>query len=129
MIYKKLTAYDLRREFERFDRDYYSIEAYEKMIEIFDDTPFELDVIGLCCSFAEFTPEEFFDDWEMILGKDIFHDYQAEYYEENEIENPTLEEINDSEDYAMELIKLDLLDEARRSQTVEELANGNYLIF
>lgn len=46
-------ASQLRKEFIRFDRDYFTYEAYEGFIELFQEFDCELDVIGLCCDFSE----------------------------------------------------------------------------
>ena len=54
MIYS--TIYDagsLRAEFVACDRDYYSYQGYEAMIDLFDDNDAELDVIGFCGDFNE----------------------------------------------------------------------------
>ena len=55
MIIKTLDKYDLQKEFSSYDRDYYSLEGYEAMINLFEetDTNFELDVIALCGDFNE----------------------------------------------------------------------------
>jgi hypothetical protein len=54
------TAYKLRNEFQSYDRDYYTFEAYEAIIEYFNmfDEDVELDVIAICCDFNESTTEE-----------------------------------------------------------------------
>ena len=52
----KLDEYELREAFRKMDRDYYSIEGYRAMIELFEECggeDFELDVIALCCDFEE----------------------------------------------------------------------------
>lgn len=62
MIYKELTQSDFTAEFHRMGRgDNFTYEAlcsmYNYLEELGED--FELDVIGLCCDFDEYTPEEF----------------------------------------------------------------------
>lgn len=130
MIYKEFDAYDLKREFEKWDRDYFSIEACERIIELFEDENWELDVIGLCCDFTEYTPDELMNDYERSIGsEDVFLAYQTEYFEDNDIESPSWGEVADAQEYAREILLLDAIDEANRSQTVEELPNGNYLVY
>ena len=54
MIYS--TIYDastLRAEFAARDRDYYSHQGYEALIELFDDNDVELDVISFSGNFNE----------------------------------------------------------------------------
>jgi hypothetical protein len=54
------TAYELRNEFQSYDRDYYTFEGYEAIIEYFNmlDEDVELDVISICGDFNEDTAEE-----------------------------------------------------------------------
>ena len=61
MIIKTIeTANELRNEFITYDRDYYTFEAYEAMIQYLEEIGenYELDVIALCCDFNEDTIEE-----------------------------------------------------------------------
>lgn len=131
MIYKEFDAYNLKREFENWGRDYFSIEACERIIELFEDTQFELDIIALCCDFTEYTPDELMSDYGHSTGEieDALLDYQMKYFEDNGIESPSWGEVADAQEYAREMLLLDAIDEASRSQTVEELSNGNYLVF
>lgn len=74
MIYISIdTASELRDYFVRCDRDYYSDEAYEAMIEMFEESgnDFELDVIALCCDFNELTFEEFINDYSLDIDEEI----------------------------------------------------------
>jgi hypothetical protein len=61
MIIKTIeTSNELRNEFIAYDRDYYSYEAYEAIIDYFESLGenWELDVISICCDFNESTAEE-----------------------------------------------------------------------
>ena len=61
MLVKKIyDAEDLKEEFKAMNRDYYSLEGYQAIIDMFEETeePTELDVIAIACEFAEETPEE-----------------------------------------------------------------------
>ena len=62
MIYKTIDLYDFRRTFSDYDRA--SQFSYEGLGALFDwldelsadtDTPYELDVIALCCEFTEYS--------------------------------------------------------------------------
>ena len=71
------TIYDaatLQNEFIRFNRDYFSYEGYEALIELFaecsPETPQELDVIAICCEFTEATPEEIQDNYSHMFEYD-----------------------------------------------------------
>ena len=60
MIYKAYDKYSLREEFIAYDRDYYSYDGYQALIDIFDECgqDWELDVIAICCDFTEGDEEE-----------------------------------------------------------------------
>ncbi len=62
MIYKTIDIYDFRRAFTDYDRaDQFSYEGLGALFDWLDelsadtDTPYELDVIALCCEFTEYT--------------------------------------------------------------------------
>lgn len=59
------SAYALQEIFKDWDRDYYSIEAYETMLEFYDsiDANMELDVIGICGEWTEYTAEDLYNDY------------------------------------------------------------------
>jgi hypothetical protein len=47
------SASELRDRFISYDRNYYSLEGYEAILELFEDTDTELDVIAICCDYDE----------------------------------------------------------------------------
>jgi hypothetical protein len=62
MIIKTIDLYDFRRAFSDYDRaNQFSYEGLEALFEWLDElstdtgTPYELDVIGLCCEFTEYS--------------------------------------------------------------------------
>jgi len=62
MIIKTIDLYDFRRAFSDYDRaDQFSYEGLEALFdwlnELAEDTgtPYELDVIALCCEFTEYS--------------------------------------------------------------------------
>lgn len=65
-----LSATDLEREFKEMDRDYYSIEGYQALINLFEETdcgqPTELDVIAICGDFNEESYEDIIDEYDNI---------------------------------------------------------------
>ena len=71
MIYKSIDIYDFRRAFTDYDRnDQFSYEGLGALFEWLDelsadtDTPYELDVIGLCCEFTEYSDfSEIYDNY------------------------------------------------------------------
>lgn len=61
------SAAELRDEFAAYDRDYYPFAVYEALIDFFDDcyteeSPFQLDVIGLCCDIQQINEEDYDED-------------------------------------------------------------------
>lgn len=67
MLVKKIyDAEDLKEEFQRFNRDYYSLEGYQAIIDMFEETETvtELDVIAIACEFTEEDPEGIISDYE-----------------------------------------------------------------
>ena len=81
MIYNTIdTAADLQREFKAYDRDNYSIEAYEAILEYLEESyveGYELDVIAICCDFTEATLEEVASDYNLDTEEDIFEQLQC----------------------------------------------------
>jgi hypothetical protein len=75
------TANQLKKEFIDFNRDYYSYEACEAIIDYFDELGenVELDIIGLCGDFNEDTIDE------IIMHYDI--DIKEEENKEEEVMN------------------------------------------
>jgi len=69
-LVKTFNASELKEEFRQFNRDYFSYEACEAIIEFFEETDCgkntELDIIGLCCDFNEETPEYIQDEYDNI---------------------------------------------------------------
>lgn len=71
MIIKTIDLYDFRRAFSDYDRaDQFSYEGLGALFEWLDelaadtDTPYELDVIGLCCEFTEYSDfSEIYDNY------------------------------------------------------------------
>lgn len=93
------SAYALQEIFKDWDRDYYTIEAYETMLEFYDsiDENMELDVIGICGEWTEYTAEDLYND---------YGNYCYSYDEEEQlrmVENEEFEEL--AEDILQQLEK------------------------
>ena len=60
MLYKTLDKYSLREEFISYDRDYFSLDGYQAILDLFEelDSNQELDVIAICCDFTEESIED-----------------------------------------------------------------------
>ena len=61
-------AWELKRRFEEANRDYFSLEACEAIINLFEETGTntELDIIAICCDFTEAEPEDIYNDYDNI---------------------------------------------------------------
>lgn len=59
------SAYALQEIFKNWNRDYYTIEACETILEFYDsiDENMELDVIGICGEWTEYTAEDLYNDY------------------------------------------------------------------
>jgi len=66
-IIQTLDKYELHAQFKAYDRDYYSLDGYQAMIDMFEDmgTNWELDVIALCCDFNESDIEELRQEYDL----------------------------------------------------------------
>ena len=70
MVKRINTPYELYHEFRNADRDYYSMDGYEFMLEYNDeiDDDVELDVVAFCCEWTEYDNYiEFIDDYGYLL--------------------------------------------------------------
>lgn len=57
------SATELKDEFASYDRDQYPFAVYEALIDFFDEcytdeSPFRLDVIGLCCDIQQIDEDD-----------------------------------------------------------------------
>ena len=69
-LVKTFDANDLLQEFKDWNRDYYSYEACEAMVQFFEETDCdhntELDIVALCCDFNEASPEDILNDYDHL---------------------------------------------------------------
>ena len=85
MLYiKEDTASELRSQFISMNRDHYSYEAYEVILDYFAefDEPEELDVIAICCDFSEESEEDFRRNFSLDEDEDIeeWLSYNGSYF-------------------------------------------------
>lgn len=68
MLVKMLDKYDLQREFKEYDRDYFSLDGYQALLDLFEETgtTTDLDVIAICCDFSEEEEDEIKDEYSNI---------------------------------------------------------------
>jgi len=112
-----VNLYDFMDAFRKMDRDYYSYEGYEALFDWYEelDPDFELDVIGICCDWTEYTPEELENNYNNILN-----------FDEWKKENTDPDELYTEEELKEEYIE-ELVSELERYTTVIKLSN-TYLV-
>lgn len=112
---------DLRKEFVDYERDYYSIDGYEALLNFYDeiDEDMEVDVIAICCECTEYSNYATCN-LDTLIGNYGYLYTKEEYLSENDL---TAEEFN-QEDYIIELIT-----RIEHRTTVLKLKNGGYIIF
>lgn len=111
-------AYMARNVFVGMDRDYYSMEALETLINYYDeiDENMEFDPVAICCEWDEY------GDWDCALDfKNLAEDYDRFAIEG--LENPEKWETFSEEEKAAKVAEA-IEDET----TVFHLNNGNYLV-
>ena len=69
MLYKTLDKWDLQKEFKSYDRDYYSLDGYQAILDLFEEIgdSQELDVIAICCDFNEAEIDEIRSDYYLSI--------------------------------------------------------------
>lgn len=106
-LVRTFSAYELQEEFRKMDRDYFSIEGYQELLDLFEETDCgtntELDVIAICCDFTEEDPEYIVDNYDNI------------------------DEIADCKDEEGEIDTDKLMDALNYHTWAIELSNGNIL--
>ena len=73
MLYKTMNKYELKNEFIAYDRDYFSLEGYEAILEMFEDlgNDSELDVVAICCEFSEDDEEDIRNDYNIPEDEEV----------------------------------------------------------
>ena len=96
--------WELKERFEAMNRDYYSLEACEEIINYFDmyEENVELDIIAICCDFDEETPDY------IMTQYDYMDDFAAARDENGDIDTETLMDALNDHTWAIELLKKNL---------------------
>ena len=89
--------------FKGWNRDYYTYEACEAVIEFYDeiDENIEFDVIGICCDWSEYgeTPcltwKDFISDYGYILSIEEWEEEHEQKYDEELYINSLIELLED----------------------------------
>ena len=101
MIIQEITENQFIKEFDEYNRsNNFSINGrialFNYLNEIYtDETPFNLDIIALCCEFVEYDNiEEYLKDYNTDLDKKDYEFYEDKEIEEEEFLKDLEEEIN-----------------------------------
>lgn len=112
---------DMKERFEALDRDYYTYEGLETLLDYYDeiDENMEFDAIAICCDCTEY------GDGAACSLEDLKDEYGYKYPVEEWLEDEGLEENEfNNDEYMMALVER-LEDET----TVLHVSNGNYIVF
>lgn len=112
---------DMKERFEALDRDYYTYEGLEALLDYYDeiDENMEFDAIAICCDCTEY------GDGAVCSLENLKDEYGYKYPVEEWLEDEALEENEfDNDEYMAALVER-LEDET----TVLHVSNGNYIVF
>lgn len=114
-------VYDMKERFVAMDRDYYTFEGLESLLDYYDeiDENMELDVIAICCDCTEY------GEGAACSLDDLINEYGYKYPVEEWLEDNALEENEFNNDLYIDSLVERLEDET----TVLHVANGNYIVF
>lgn len=112
---------DMKERFEALDRDYYTWDGLEALLEYYDeiDENMEFDAIAICCDCTEYGENA------ACSFDDLISDYGYKYPVEEWLEDNALEENEFDNDLYIDSLVKRLEDET----TVLHVSNGNYIIF
>ena len=74
---KSIGFYEFNEEFKAVRPNSFSYEGLKSLFEYIENLEydcgeeFEFDVIALCCDYAEYTVNEFIQDYDLEIGEDI----------------------------------------------------------
>lgn len=114
-------VYDMKERFVAMDRDYYTFEGLESLLDYYDeiDENMEFDVIAICCDCTEY------GEGAVCSFDDLINEYGYKYPVEEWLEDNALEENEFDKDLYIDSLVERLEDET----TVLHVANGNYIVF
>ena len=114
-------VYDMKERFEALDRDYYTYDGLEALLDYYDeiDEHMEFDAIAICCDCTEY------GEGAACSVDDVVNDYGYKYPVEEWLEDNALEENEFDTDLYIDSLVERLEDET----TVLHVSNGNYIVF
>lgn len=116
-----VTADDMKREFEEYNRDYFTYPGLNALLDYYDeiDENKEFDPIEICCDCTEY------GEGAACSYDDLINDYGYKYPTEEYLEDNGLEEDEfDKDSYVKSLIE-----HLEKETTILYVSNGNYIVF
>lgn len=113
-----VNAWDMKRIFVEIDRDYYSVNGIDALLEYYDeiDENMEFDPIAICCDCTEYGNHGAACDF-----ADLINNY-GYIYPRSRLD-AGVDEYSES-DYVATLVEV-----LERKTTVLHVCNGNYIVF
>lgn len=129
--------YGLQKIFADWDRDYYSPDGYKAILDYYNETDSELDVIAICGSFTEYNIDELLCDYEETDFESWLNDnghiedwlYNNDFDDVEDVENAgMINNMNEDlkEDYFDDFVE-EQLDYINYNYTCFALDNGHYM--
>ena len=114
-------VYDMKERFEALDRDYYTYDGLEALLDYYDeiDENMEFDAIAICCDCTEY------GEGAACSLEDLKNDYGYKYPVEEWLEDNALEE----NEFDIDLYIDSLTERLEDETTVLHVSNGNYIVF
>lgn len=118
---KRLNVYDMKDEFVKMNRDYYSFSGLETLLEYYNmiNENIELNCVDICGDCTEYGEEAAFSFSDLINDYGYLYPVE-EYKQDNNIEGSEYDEIK----YIPALVKV-----LECYTTVLQCSNGNYIVF
>lgn len=116
-----MTGYDLKKAFIEANRDYYTLNGLEVLLDYYDeiDENMELDIIAICCDCTEYGSNV------ICTLQDLVNDYGYLYPIEQYLEDKGLSK---NEFNLLEYVQ-SLVEVIEEKTSVLHISNGNYIVF
>lgn len=116
-----VTADDMKRKLEAYNRDYFTYDGLNALLDYYDeiDENKEFDPIEICCNCTEY------GEGAACSYDDLIDDYGYKYQVEEYLEDNGLEEDEFDKDSYVD----SLIDHLKLETTVLRVPNCNYIVF
>lgn len=118
---KTLNAYEMKELFIKYNRDFYSLNGLESLLNYYDniDPDMEFDPVAISCDCTEY------GEMVSLSFDDLINDYGYLYPVNDWLEDEDLQESEyDKNEYVESLIE-----HLEDKTTILHVSNGNYIVF